>query len=1038
MDSREDFGRCTCQVILVLILTFVSTVSAAEEVAETKVKFNIPAIEFPKSILEFSHQSKVEVLFLANDALRRVITRPIRGELPPREALARMLRGTGLIFEFDSGHSVTIRQPQSELQDLLIEFDIPAGPADQTFTEWSRQAGKQLLFDYDVVRQYRTEAIKGKFDPIDSLLRMTHGTDLVASQVNDRTYSLTRVVAHRFPGKRLTDSLQRLLSSQSPDVAEILIATARAQGLTPLPGEPVLTFNRTEIEATGISSVPEFLTTVPQVWGGGPNEYSQIGREGQTNTAHGSGLNFHGLGAESTLVLIDGVRPAKSGLEAGWWDDSLLPLGAIERIEIVPDGGSIRYGSDAISAVVNFVTRRDFSGAETQAQFSDTTSGGVGARRISQLLGHHWANGDASLILEYYDRDALSSASRAQATSDLRPWGGANWNSPYGYPGTLVTTGRTWAITGVSDGKPVLGPMGSSNTYDRWQAADVLPWEQRLSVMGHGSVLLGDVRIWSDLWWSDKHSTASEGYLSGQMISIPSTNPGYVNPLGTDNPVYVRYGFGNLLGPATYNASTLSASAATGVVVEKPGWSFDLSAQTGLERDRLLQGGIGNGSAFAQALSAPDPLNPFGPASSVDPAVLAGLSLTEFYQSYSRIQEVDAGAKRMLRAGSAGDAEFSIGAQYRQESLDGFNSLQGWQNDDRKVKSIYSSLDLPIVGKGQAVPLVTRLEVSIGGRYENYSDGGTATSPFFSLQWSPVSTVSLRGTYRRGFRPPALTERETVTNLSAIITVSDGRTALVETGGNPSLRPEIARTWTGGFDYKPSERMQLSATYYTVASSGRIFIPSFSSVLTQFNGRIIENPTASLRAAVCSESQFVTGPQAMCEQATVDLFMDARLLSIEKLTTSGMDVMAQYAADEWKLRFDGNYLLTYEGVWNGAILEQLNTLNNPVDLRFRAAAARNLGPLTITGSVSYTDRYWDTLSQPRRRVGSWTTVDLAARYKPADVALLRGADIILAVRNLMDRGPPFANNGQAPAGWDPANGGDLEGRVVSGEIRWTW
>lgn len=1038
VDDRKGDGLRTRQIVAVLALAFFSTVSVGEEGTGTKVRFNLPAVEFPKSILEFSRQSKVEVLFLASDSLRNVITHSVKGELSPQEALTQMLRGTGLVFEFDTNHSVTVRQPQSALQSM-IELDIPAGPADQTFSEWRRQAGKQLLFDHNVVRRYRTEAIKGKFEPIDSLLRMTRGTDLVASQVNDRTYSLTRTAARKSLSERLTDVLHRVRSSRNADVAEVLVAASRVKGLLPVTRAPILTFDRAEIDAAGVTSVAEFLSTIPQVWGGGPNEYSQIGREGLTNSTRGFGLNFHALGAESTLVLIDGVRPAKSGTEAGWWDDSLLPLSAIERIEIVPEGGSVRYGSDAISAVVNFVTRSDFGGAETQAQFSDTTNGAVGARRLSQLLGHRWEDGDASIVLEYDNRDSMASASRAQATSDLRPWGGTNWNSPYGYPGTLVaTTGQTWAITGVSDGKPVLGPMGSSNNYDTWQAGDVLPWQQRLSLMGHASMLLSDVRIWSSLWLSDRHTTASYGHVNGETISIPSTNPGYVNPLGTDGPVYVEYGFWNLIGPVRETGSALSASAAAGVVIEKLGWTFDLSGQTGLERDRVLGGGAVNFTVFEQALSAPDPLNPFAPASSVEPAVLAGLSLDEYYQSYSRIQAVDVSADRTVHAGLAGDAEFSIGTQYRQESLSSFNALQGWQDAGRRVRSIYSNLDLPIIGEGQLVPLVTRLGVSVGGRYEKYSDGDAATSPFFLLEWAPVATLSLRGTYRRGFRPPALTERETLTNVSGIITLSDGRTALVESGGNPDLRPEIARTWTGGVDYKPFERVQLSATYYTVASFGRVLKPTFSFNLSDFTGRVVENPTASDRAAVCRESRFMTGPQALCEQASVGLFMDDRLLSTESLTTAGTDVLAQYTADEWKFRFDGTYLLSYKGVGNGVILEQLNTLNSPVDLRLRTTAARKIGPVTITGSISYTGSYWDTLSQPRRRIGSWTTVDVAARYKPADTALLHRAEIILGARNLLDRSPPFANNAAAQEGWDPANGGDLEGRVVSGQIRWIW
>ncbi len=1039
MEDRGRFSQRTRQIIVVLAATWLAAISlAGEPIFDKKMKFDVPAMPYPKAILAYSHQANIEVLFIATDDLRKLITPPLKGEFSPREALERLVQGTGLIFRFDSDHSAVIRPPYPAGQDSMVELDIPAGPAAQTLREWSKQAGRQLLFDRNAVKRYRTEAIKGRFEPIDSLLRMTRGTELVATQTNDHTYSIA--VARKSLNERLKDSLMRILpSSQTTDTEEVLIATSRFKGVDHLPGEPAVSLSRADMNAAGFDSVPEFLAALPQVWGGGPNEYSLIGREGQTNSTSGSGLNFHALGAESTLVLIDGVRPAGSGTEAGWWDDSLLPLSAIERVEIIPDGASLLYGSDAIGAVVNFVTRSNFSGAETQAQFSETTSGGVAARRFSQLLGQRWGDSDASIILEYYDRDAMSAAARAQATSDLRPWGATNWNSRNGYPGTLVTSsGQTWAITGVSNGKPVLGPEGSSNTYDRWQAREILPSQQRLSVMGHASMLLEDVRIWSNAWVSQRHSVLSFGDVSGGTVSLPSTNPGYVNPLGGTNPVYIQYGFWNLLGPQTSDESVLSASAAAGLIVEKLGWNFDLSAHTGLERDRVLQAGVGNLSAFQQALSAPDPLNPFAPASSADPTILAGLSRDERYHSWSRIKAVDASASRNLRSSSAGDPQFSIGAQYRQESFSSFNSLLGWQGADRRVRSVYADLDLPLIGTMQAVPLVRQLRASLGARYEGYSNDSALTSPFFSLEWSPVSMLTLRGTYRRGFRPPALTERLTGTNVSGIVKLSDGRTALVENGGNPGLRPEIARTWTAGFDFKPSERMQISATYYTVASSGRVFIPAFSPNLAVFDGVVVANPTAAQRGAICGESRFITGPQALCEQTPVQVFLDARLLSLERLTTSGIDALVQYASDEWKFRFDGTYLLSYLGISDGMILEQLNTLNNPVDLRVRASAARKMGPVTLTSSVSYTGSYGDISSQPHRRVGSRTTVDLAATYTPASTALLHGMEIEVGVHNLLDRTPPFANDGQATAGWDPANGGNLEDRVVSGQIRWNW
>lgn len=1007
-----------------------------------KIKVDIPADVLPKAALEYYRQTHVEILFLSTPDLYRIRTRAVRGEFDSREILRRLLAGTGLIYEFDTDHAVIIKKPNDE----TVYFDIPAGAASDRLNEWSFQARAQLLFDFNVVKGLKTREVKGLMSRIEALLRLISGLLLEVSEVGENAYAVQKRALEDPDSPRFAESNRRNRKAiQGMD--EVLIASNRGVGISSALDDPrLIIYDRTDIEASAVTTVQDFAGTIPQVWGGGPNEYSQIGREGQTNPNSATGFNYRSLGAASTLVMVDGIRPAKSGTEAGWWDISLLPLSAVERIEIGPEQAANRYGMDAISGVVNFVTRSDFKGIQTQAEVGGTTSGGGGERRVSQLLGGHWGSVDASLILDYYDRDVIPAAQRAQATSDLRRWGGTNWNSPTGYPGTLMTaTGQTWAITGVSNGRPLLGAEGSSNTYDYWQSRDILPWQQRVSVLGHASLLVGDARIWSSAWLSERHATGLLGVTVGTMLVLPPTNPGFVNPLGGNDPVYLEYGASHLLGPATYNSSALSGNVAAGLTLEKQNWSFDFSAQTGLERDRLLLGGYENDAALQQALLSTDPgsvINPFSEASSVDPSVLAGISQIYYYQSYSRLQSADVSVGRKLTS-PAGEGLLSLGAEYRQESLSTFNpSLPpeaAWQNAERGVSSIYADLELPLIGKSQAVPGVASLKLFVGGRREHYSDGEAMTSPSISLAWSPIPTLTLTGTFRRAFRPPALTENNTSGNFSETVPLPDGRTALVEIGGNPNLQAERARISTGGVDFRPTREVLLSATYYSVVSSGRVFQPLFSTDLNNFNGRVVAEPTGAQIAAICAESRFVGGTTESCQRTPVDLFLDVRLQSLEALISSGTELAAQVLLNHWKFRFDGTYLLSFRGTGlNGTVLEELNTLNNPVHLRARATAARELGPVTLSVSAGITGSYRDTLSEPQRRIGSWTTVDLAASYKPVQFAGLKGAEAFLRVRNLMNRQPPFANDEDFTAGWDPENGGNLAGRVVSGEIRWTW
>src|SRR5262249_53847435 len=130
-----------------------------------------------------------------------------------------------------------------------------------------------------------------------------------------------------------------------------------------------------------------------------------------SSVEQGSSINLRGIGEGTTLILLNGRRMA-SGFFGSTPDISALPLSAIERVEVLTDGASAIYGSDAIGGVVNFILRKDFDGFETRARggFSD---GGVNEYRFSQTLGKNWGSGNALVSGEYYKRDLLPTSERA-------------------------------------------------------------------------------------------------------------------------------------------------------------------------------------------------------------------------------------------------------------------------------------------------------------------------------------------------------------------------------------------------------------------------------------------------------------------------------------------------------------------------------------------------------------------------------------------------------------------------------------------------
>ena len=188
---------------------------------------------------------------------------------------------------------------------------------------------------------------------------------------------------------------------------------------------PITVYNRDVIEASGASTLQEFIQTIPQNFNGGASENTIDAVTGGGNAANkvdATGVNLRGLGNDSTLVLINGHRVAPGNTEGNFVDLSMIPLYAVERIEVVTDGASAIYGSDAVGGVVNIILGRNLDGAETRARYGSVTSGSRTEREVGQTVGHSWDSGSAQLIYDYLDRTPLSASSRSYTQLALEPF----------------------------------------------------------------------------------------------------------------------------------------------------------------------------------------------------------------------------------------------------------------------------------------------------------------------------------------------------------------------------------------------------------------------------------------------------------------------------------------------------------------------------------------------------------------------------------------------------------------------------------------
>jgi len=188
---------------------------------------------------------------------------------------------------------------------------------------------------------------------------------------------------------------------------------------------PITIYNRDVIESSGASTLQEFIQTIPQNFNGGASENtvgSIAGGGNATNKVEATGVNLRGLGNDSTLVLLNGHRVAPGNTEGNFVDLSMIPLYAVERVEVVTDGASAIYGSDAVGGVVNIILGRNLDGAETRARYGRVTSGSTTQKQVGQTFGHGWDTGSVQLIYDYLDRTPLNASNRSYTQSAPEPF----------------------------------------------------------------------------------------------------------------------------------------------------------------------------------------------------------------------------------------------------------------------------------------------------------------------------------------------------------------------------------------------------------------------------------------------------------------------------------------------------------------------------------------------------------------------------------------------------------------------------------------
>jgi iron complex outermembrane recepter protein len=971
------------------------------------------------------------------------------------EGSARLLLGSAFVALALGAQSAMARQTSR------IAVELPPQALSESLRNLAIVTGRSVLVDAVLVGNRPAPAVRGSYTVEESLRLLLSGSGLNYQRVGDGFVIVSAAA----------------LTADGPNASsDIVVTGTRIRGSVPV-GAPVVVLNRDALDRSGRGSMTDIIQSIPQNFNGGASE-TTIGTTARNgagaNISNGSSINLRGLGTASTLVLFDGNRPALGGTTGTFTDISLIPVSAIDRIEILTDGASAIYGTDAVAGVVNIRFRNRFEGFETSLR-SGTVDGDFGELQLSQIAGKSWSSGGVVLAYQYSERGRLRGADRAFATEDLRPYGGPDYRSLYASPGTIIAAnGAVFGIPQNQSGTALRASdllPGQVNRRDARKTIDLLP--QQISNAVYGSFdqdILPGIRLFARGLYAHRSFDVQRPLGFPEIVTVPVSNAFYIDPIGTRQPVRVRYDFTRDFGQQRQTGAVDGLSVTAGLTGAFGRWNYEISGTYGSQIERYVAINAVNTARLAVALADSNratAFNVFGDGSFTSPATI------DQVRGGSRQRTryaVESGAARLdgpLFDLPWGAVKLAVGAEHRDERLDfsqtsdirrlqpNANVISGLPGH-RKIDAFYGELLIPVSAGGQGL-VPGKLDIALAGRIERYSDFGQTANPKVGITWQPTDGISLRSSYGTSFRAPNFPETAGASgNLYTPLLLDDpnsptGKTLVLGLFGlSSTIGPEKATSWTVGVDLKslPITGLTLSATYFKIAYKDRIGSASadYLSFLTRrdlYGSLVTDNPSAAIVAGYFADPGFFNGLGVA--PGDIKAIIDGLTRNLSAVTVRGVDfdigLKRPIVGGTVDVGVAGTYLLgiNQQVTPTAPAANVLSSLGNPTDLRLRGRAGWSKGNFDIGAFVNYVAGYQNQTTTPTERVSSWTTVDLQVGYRFADTGPFKNARIALSATNLFDQAPPYVNNHafDSTLAYDPEQASPV-GRLISIQARFGW
>ncbi len=709
--------------------------------------------------------------------------------------------------------------------------------------------------------------------------------------------------------------------------------------------EPITIMKADVLKNQGFTTVEQ---AIDQITANVPSPFN-IAQSTSQFTGGGSYVNLRDLQAARTLVLIDGQRLAPNAYTGEGVDISGIPFSAIQNVQVLRDGASATYGSDAIAGVVNFITNPNYQGGEVQADLNRPQDAGGGSGDANFIFGHGDLVSDGYNFMitgSYSKQQELKAQQRAFSATGINiPEGLDNTNGIGTWPGSVVDgAGNVWqAGYPACQGDPLyLTRQNNECLYAYSAATDILPESDEASGMASFTKALPDnnqVRVQYFYTRSKVVDWGGAMFYAFQMtpqddptyfptasqltcVSAPCSSFDSTDPITAywSDPNNNRY-FDNI------NTEQRALVTFSG---NNFGWSYttdlDFSQNQGTEG---TEGGLPNEAVFYQPDgSLSNLINPFGPQSAAGQALINSSYINAVLSNgKDKLWSVDGHASHELgdafHAGTPATVAlgFSLGGESFNSATTPSAALLAaatayspqFVHGSRTTQAVYAELD---------VPMSSELDVDISDREDRYSDFGQSNNGKVQVRYQPSRYVTFRGSASTGFRAPTLfdlyqpnvigatggtvgvgTHSSGYGNPACAAGLASGNfsTEFSETvcdnqglglyGGNRSLKPETSENFDLGIVVAPIQNMGITLDYYRILIKDPIGTIPYTAIYedpTSFANEYVLNGAGTLTSSINMGPDCTPYSESSCG------YVLQEATNTGFITTDGVDLSVNY------------------------------------------------------------------------------------------------------------------------------------------------